>query len=76
MTGIVYSDLLIAFDANPEALERSNPCVISEQGKLPDFVLEVASRRARNRPDRRAGHLRRAGGIRLGYWSIVICGIG
>ena len=47
MTGIVYPDLLIAFDANPDALDRSNAYVISEQGKPPDFVLEVASRSSR-----------------------------
>ena len=43
MTGIVYSDLLIASDADRDALERSNACVVSEQGKPPDFVLVVAS---------------------------------
>ena len=47
MTGIVYPDLLIAFDANPEALELSNAYVISEQGKPPDFILEIASRSSR-----------------------------
>ena len=47
MTGIVYPDLLIAFNADPDALERSNAYVISEQGKPPDFVLEVASRSTR-----------------------------
>ena len=47
MTGIVYPDLLIAFDADPEALEESNAYVISEQGKPPDFILEVASRSSR-----------------------------
>jgi len=47
MTGIVYPDLLIAFNANPEALGESNAYVISEQGKPPDFVLEVASRSTR-----------------------------
>ncbi len=47
MTGTVYPDLLIAFDADPEALEESNAYVISEQGKPPDFILEVASRRTR-----------------------------
>ena len=36
-------DLLIAFDVDPEAYYRSNGYVISEQGKPPDFVLEVAS---------------------------------
>ena len=47
MSGIVYPDLLIAFNADPNALERSNAYVISEQGKPPDFVLEVASRSTR-----------------------------
>ena len=36
-------DLLIAFDVDPEAYYRSNGYIISEQGKPPDFVLEVAS---------------------------------
>ena len=38
-----YPDLLVAFDANPAAYEASNGYIISEQGKPPDFVLEVAS---------------------------------
>ncbi len=36
--------LLIAFDADPEAYRDSNGYVISEQGKPPDFVMEIASR--------------------------------
>lgn len=36
-------DLLIAFDVDTAAYYRSNGYVISEQGKPPDFVLEVAS---------------------------------
>ncbi len=44
MTGIRYPDLLVAFGVNPEAYRRRNAYVISEQGKAPDFVLEVASR--------------------------------
>ena len=36
-------DLLVAFDVDPAAYEASNGYVISEQGKPPDFVLEVAS---------------------------------
>ena len=36
-------DLLIAFDADPEAYKGSNSYVISEQGKPPDFVMEIAS---------------------------------
>ena len=51
MTGVVYPDLLVSFDADPEALERSNAYVISEQDKPPDFILEIASRRTR-RSDR------------------------
>ena len=35
-------DLLIAFDVDPELYHRSNGYVISEQGKSPDFVLDVA----------------------------------
>ena len=38
-----YPDLLVAFDVDPVAYKRSNGYVISEQGKPPDFVLEVAS---------------------------------
>ncbi len=36
-------DLLIAIDANPELYERNNGYVVSEQGKPPDFVLEIPS---------------------------------
>ena len=36
-------DLLVAFDVDPEAYEASNGYIVSEQGKPPDFVLEVAS---------------------------------
>ncbi len=36
-------DLLIAFDVNPADYEASNGYIISEQGKPPDFVMEVAS---------------------------------
>ena len=38
-----YPDLLVAFDVDPSAYEASNGYIISEQGKPPDFVLEVAS---------------------------------
>ena len=38
-----YPDLLVAFDVDPAAYEASNGYIISEQGKPPDFVLEVAS---------------------------------
>ena len=44
MEGLRYPDMLIAFGVNPEAYYRSNAYIISEQGKPPDFVLEIASR--------------------------------
>ena len=43
MTGVPYPDLLIALNADPVACRARNGYVISEQGKPPDFVLEVAS---------------------------------
>ena len=43
MTGSRYPDLLVSFDADPIAYYRSNGYIISEQGKPPDFVLEIAS---------------------------------
>ena len=36
-------DILIAFDADPEACARRNAYIFAEQGP-PDFVLKVASR--------------------------------
>ncbi len=39
-----YPDLLIALGVDPAAYEASNGYIIGEQGKPPDFVLEVASR--------------------------------
>ncbi|MDE2843672.1 MAG: Uma2 family endonuclease [Chloroflexota bacterium] len=36
-------DLLIAFNASVALLERQNGYVISDQGKPPDFILEVGS---------------------------------
>ena len=44
MAGAVYPDLMVAFDADPALYYAQNGYVISEQGKPPDFVLEVASR--------------------------------
>ena len=38
-----YPDLIVAFGVDPEAYYRSNACIISEQGKPPDSVLEIAS---------------------------------
>ena len=36
-------DLMVAFGTDPAAYEASNGYIVSEQGKPPDFVLEVAS---------------------------------
>ncbi len=41
--GVRYPDLLIAFNANPAANRARLGYLIPEQGKPPDFVLEVAS---------------------------------
>ena len=38
-----YPDLLVAFGVDPQAYRDTNGYVVSEQGKPPDFVLEVAS---------------------------------
>ena len=43
MTGVRYPDLFVAFGVDPEAYRRSNAYIISEQGKPPDFVMEIAS---------------------------------
>ena len=51
MTGVRYPDLLVAFGVDPAAYYRSNAYVISEQGKPPDFVLEIVSPSSR-RADR------------------------
>ena len=36
-------DLLVAFNVDPQIYEENNGYIVSEQGKPPDFVLEVAS---------------------------------
>ena len=36
-------DLLIAFDVSPEDYHESRGYIVSEQGKPPDFIMEVAS---------------------------------
>lgn len=41
--GLRIPDLLVAFDVDPAAFKQTNAYVISQQGKPPDFVLEVAS---------------------------------
>ena len=44
MSGVLYPDLFVAFDADPAGYLARNGYVIPEQGKPPDFVLEIASR--------------------------------
>ena len=44
LAGVRYPDLLVAFGVDPALHEESNAYVIEEQGKPPDFVLEIASR--------------------------------
>ncbi len=44
LAGGRYPDLLVAFDVDPAAYAASNGYIIAEQGKPPDFVLEIASR--------------------------------
>ena len=44
MTGVRCPNLFVAFRVGPAAYRSSNAYVISEQGKLPDSVLEIASR--------------------------------
>ena len=41
--GVRYPDLLVAFGVDPAAHRARNGYLIPEQGKPPDFVLEVAS---------------------------------
>ena len=38
-----YPDLMVAFGVDPASYKASNGYIVSEQGKAPDFVLEVAS---------------------------------
>ena len=44
MAGSHYPDLLVAFDVDPALYKANNGYIISEQGKPPDFMLEIASR--------------------------------
>ena len=44
-TAMRYPDLLVAFGVDPELYEDNNGYIVSEQGKPPDLVLEIASRR-------------------------------
>ena len=39
-----YPDLMVVFNGDPAAYRSSNGYIVSQQGKPPDFVLEIASR--------------------------------
>lgn len=43
MRGVRYPDFLVAFDVDPAAYRARNAYVVSDHGKPPDFVMEVAS---------------------------------
>lgn len=65
--GVRYPDLLIAFDADPVANEARLGYLIPEQGKPPDFVLEVASESTGRRDETtKRGDYERMGVIE--YW--------
>ena len=51
--GVRYPDLLVAFNADPAANIVRSGYLIPEQGKPPDFVLEVASARTGVRDETR-----------------------
>ena len=44
MTGLRYPDMIVAFDVDPEAYRARNAYVVRDQGKPPDFVMEIASK--------------------------------
>ena len=64
---ILFPDLLIAFDADPSACRARNGYLIPEQGKPPDFVLEVASKTTANRDETVKRRTYEAMGVRE-YW--------
>ena len=65
--GILYPDLLIAFNVDAEANIARNGYLIPEQGKPPDFVLEVASETTARRDETVKRDAYAAMGVRE-YW--------
>lgn len=45
LAGVRYPDMLVAFNVDPKLYKARNAYVIEDQGKPPDLVLEIASRR-------------------------------
>ena len=67
MAGLFEPDLMIAFNVRPDLMMERNGYVISEQGKPPDFVLEIGSAST----GRRDTTVKREGYAALGipeYW--------
>ena len=67
MAGLFEPDLMIAFNVRPDLMVERNGYVISEQGKPPDFVLEIGSAST----GRRDTTVKRGGYAALGipeYW--------
>ena len=65
--GVLYPDLLVAFGVNPGLWGARNGYLIPEQGKPPDFVMEVASESTARRDET----LKREGYAAMGvpeYW--------
>ena len=67
MAGLFEPDMMIAFNVRPDLMVTRNGYVISEQGKPPDFVLEIGSAST----GRRDTTVKREGYAALGipeYW--------
>ncbi len=64
---ILFPDLLIAFNGDPAACRARNGYLIPEQGKPPDFVLEVASKTTGERDETYKRDAYAAMGV-IEYW--------
>ena len=62
-----YPDLLVAFGVSPELYRQNRGYIISEQGKPPDLVLEMASRSTRSNDNGEKREFYAALGV-LEYW--------
>ena len=49
--GVRYPDLYIAFDVDPDLHYRQNGYIVADQGKPPDFAMEIASTATRPNDD-------------------------
>ncbi len=71
--GILFPDLLIAFNADPAATQARNGYLIPEHGKPLDFVLEAASKTTGERDERHKRNAYAAMGVRE-YWRFDYTG--